>query len=208
MRTISSVLFAFVFLSIPISAQPTAKTETDSPKPTIESVSIHPLFSADYMCAEHWEGQLKYPGDDLGSDCVVFGGLPADGKSGFMKPFKTNGVANEDWFGWLEPVLVPFDSVVERIHINPVINKPGEMGKPPASFVMFKRDDGTRVIVAHVTEISVKTGDQVTAGKPFAKVGNNGYSRSPHIHVGAWRDKTPLQIKFDLRAAGKLRETK
>lgn len=210
MRNLISPIIAGTIFVLSASAQAIPKSQLQTQgeipaKPPIEWVMIHPLFAEDYMCAEHWEGQLQYPGDSLGSDCVVFGGLPADGKSGFTRAFKTNGLTNEDWYGWLVPVLAPFEGVVERININPAVNKPGELGKPPASFVIFKRDDGSRVLLAHVTEISVKVGDQVTAGQPFAKVGNNGFSRSPHIHVGAWRDKTPLQIRFDLRAAGKLK---
>lgn len=208
MRLIIFTFTLLILLSFSITAQPPRVEPTlsvEAAKVPIEFVTIHPLFAAESMCSEHWEGQLKYPGDDLGADCVVFGGLPADGKSGFMRPFKTDGKTNEDWYGWMEPVLAPVDGVVERININSSVNKPGEMGKPPASFVIFKREDGTRVLLAHVAEIMVKVGDRVTAGQPFAKVGNNGYSRSPHIHVGAWREKIPLQIRFDLRAAGKLK---
>ncbi len=202
-----------IILSLSIIASAQAQPQvTSAPQgevsAPIELVTIHPLFTASYACSEHWEGQLKYPGDSLGSDCIVFGGLPADGKSGFSKSYKTDGKTNEDWYGWGEPVLAPFDSTVERVHINPVVNNPGALGKPPASFVLFKHSDGTRVLLAHVAEITVKAGDTVTAGQPVAKVGNNGFGRAPHIHVGAWRDKTPLQIRFDLRAAAKLHKEK
>lgn len=205
------ICLAALILTISFAAPaqgPAKPVEKDAPAAPIDLVTIHPLFSASYACSEHWEGQLKYPGDSLGSDCIVFGGLPADGKSGFSKAYKTDGSTNEDWYGWGEAVLAPFDAVVERVHINPVVNKPGSLGKPPASFVLFKHSDDTRVMVAHVAEVTVKLGDTVTAGQPFAKVGNNGFGRAPHIHVGAWRDKTPLQIRFDLRAAGKMHNGK
>jgi hypothetical protein len=182
------------------------KSEMAAKTAPIDYVLIHPLFKADYMCGEHWEGQLAYTGDDLGSDCVVTGGLPADGKTGFSRVYRSDGRSNEDWYGWMEPVLAPFDGTVVRIHINPVVNNPGQLGKPPASFVLFRNDDGTMVLIAHVADITVKDGDRVTAGQPFAKVGNNGFGRSPHIHVGAWRERTPLQIRFDLRAMGKIRK--
>jgi murein DD-endopeptidase MepM/ murein hydrolase activator NlpD len=178
------------------------------PTAAIEQVTIHPLFATDYACSEHWEGQLQYPGDALGTDCIVFGGLPVDGKSGFVTQYKTDGSTNEDWYGYGEQVLAPFDAVVLKININPVVNKPGQLGKPPASFVLFKRDDGTHILLAHVSDVTVKEGDKVKAGQPFAKVGNNGYGRAPHIHIGAWREKSPLQIRFDLRAAGVLRNKK
>ena len=44
----------------------------------------------------------------------------------------------------------------------------------------------------------------VTAGQRVARVGNNGFSWYPRIHVGAWLDETPLQTQFDLRAQGRL----
>jgi murein DD-endopeptidase MepM/ murein hydrolase activator NlpD len=205
-------LFSIFLFSFAMNAQ--TPSESPAPLPTpdtewpIEQVMIHPLFATYFMCGEHWEGQLPYPGDALGADCMVTGGLPADGRSGFSKPYKTDGKTNDDWYGWKQPVLVPFDGVVARVNINAVVNKPGELGKPPASFVIFRREDGTMVLIAHVDEITVKEGDSVSVGKPFAKVGNNGFGRNPHIHVGAWRDKTPLQIRFDLRAAGQLYQKK
>ena len=183
--------------------EPIGKTAMDGP---IEQAAIHPIFTAHYSCSEHWEGQLPYPGDALGADCIVYGGMAADGKSGFMRAFKTDGLTNEDWYGWGEPVLAPFDSTIAKININPVVNKPGQTGKPPASFVVFKHSDGTMVMVGHVAYITVKEGDAVKAGQAFAKVGNNGFGRAPHIHIGAWRGKTPLQIRFDIRALGKMRQ--
>lgn len=193
-------------ITIAVTGQGTLEKSDGTAKSSIVGhVLIHPLFKAYYMCGEHWAGQLAYVGDDLGSDCIITGGLPADGKSGFSKAYRTDGQTNEDWYGWMEPVLAPFTGTVARTHVNSVVNQPGQLGKPPASFVLFKHDDGTMVLIAHVTDIIVKEGDKVTAGQPFAKVGNNGFGRSPHIHVGAWREKTPLQIRFDLMAMGKLR---
>ena len=206
LKPLIAAIFISAFSLANWAQTPTPEPAANKPASTapIEAVIIHPLFAANYACSEHWEGQLKYPGDSLGSDCMVFGGLAADGGSGFSKTYKTDGLTNEDWYGWGEAVLAPFDSVVEKIHINPVVNTPGKLGKPPASFVIFKHSDGTRVMLAHVADVSVKEGDPITAGKPFGKVGNNGFGRAPHIHVGAWREKTPLQIRFDLRAAGEL----
>lgn len=170
----------------------------------IESVTIHPLFRAEYSCSEHAEGELPYPGDDLGSDCAVYGGVDGRSKTGFPRFYRTDGAKNEDWYGWGEPVLAPFDGSVVKIYVNPVVNTPGMVGKPPASYVVFKREDGTHVLIAHVADVTVKEGETVTAGEPFAKMGNNGYGRLPHLHVGAFRDKTRLQIRFDLRAKAQI----
>ena len=115
------LLVALALTAILVNAQapePIGKTISDAP---IEQVMIHPLFEVHYSCSEHWEGQLPYPGDALGTDCIIYGGLPTDGKSGFVRAFKTDGLANEDWFGWGETVLAPFDATVEKININPVV---------------------------------------------------------------------------------------
>ena len=60
-----------------------------------------------------------------------------------------------------------------------------------------------KVVYAHVRDVVVSIGDPVKAGDVVAKVGNNGYSRHPHIHIGAWKGDTPLQIRFDLNVMGR-----
>lgn len=193
-----------LLLTVAATAQTPEKAPRSGQETPIGEVTIYPLFAADFTCAEHWEGQLPYLGDALGSDCQVEGG-DINGDTGFLKFYKTNGAANEDWYSWGQDVLAPFDATVFKVNVNPVVNKPGKMGSGPASMVIFKRDDGTMVMIGHLQQIKVKEGDKVKAGQAFAKVGNNGFSRVPHIHIGAWRDETPLQIRFDLRAMGKLR---
>ena len=96
-------------------------------------------------------------------------------------------------------MLAPFDATVAAVRLNPVINEPGRLGRPPASFIVFERADGMRVIYAHVQDVQVAQGDAVRAGQVVARVGNDGYARSPHIHIGAWRGETPYQIRWDLR---------
>ena len=53
------------------------------------------------------------------------------------------------------------------------------------------------MLIAHVKDVRVAEGDSVVAGEIVASVGNNGYSRQPHVHIGAWRGETALQIRFD-----------
>ena len=90
--------------------------------------------------------------------------------------------------------------------MNPVTNSPGALGEPPASMIVFRRADGLMVLYAHISEPSVAQGDTVEAGQPVAVVGNNGFSRTPHIHVGAWREQQPLQIVWDLSAMAQVME--
>lgn len=177
----------------------------------IEAVLAHPPVDAMYACSEHFAGQFKHPGDALGADCVVQKLVDVDGRL-FSRAHAGDGARNEDWYGWNEPLLSPCDCEVKKLHENPVVNQPGILGKPPASHLVLVADDGTHFLLAHIQAPLVKPGDRVSAGQPVARIGNNGYGRTPHLHIGAWRDSTPLQIRWDqtrmrlppeFRAAGK-----
>jgi len=169
-----------------------------SPVPE-QLVIIHPFIADRYHCSDHYEGELPDLGDALGTDCTIY-------KNG--RSYDGNGTRNEDFYIWGKTVLAPIDGTVERVRINPVVNAPGKLGKPPASTITFLRADGVHVIFAHLAKITVKEGDVVKAGQPVAIVSNNGMSTGPHVHVGAWRDNTPLQIVWDLKAMAQLRKPK
>lgn len=171
----------------------------------IHEVELSPIFAEDFMCSQHWEGQIPYAGDALGSDCMITGGV--EGDSGFSRPFRSDGRTNADWYGWHANVLSPTDGTVAGLFVKDVENVPGTMGNPPAGMLQIRRADGVIVLLAHVTDIAVIRGEPVKAGQVVAKVGNNGFARAPHIHIGAWREATaePLQIRWDLRAMAKLR---
>ncbi|MGA0612110.1 M23 family metallopeptidase [Caldimonas sp. KR1-144] len=175
---------------------------TDVP---IESVLAHPVFARFYACAEHWAGRFKLLRDALGTDCVIQHFVDEEGRL-WMRAHAGDGRRNEDWFGWGEDVLSPCDCRVIGVHENNTVNEPGVLGTPPASSVVLRRDDGVHVMLAHVAAVSVKEGDLLARGQVFAQVGNNGMSRHPHIHVGAWKDKQPLQIRFDQVAMRALAE--
>jgi len=170
--------------------------------PPIGEITIAPLFYKPFACAQHPNGQLSDPGDALGSDCFVLGGL--GGPSGFMRLFKTDGVENEDWYGWHVEVHAPFDGVVTEVAINRVTNKPGTEGKPPPGYIKFQRTDGAVVVYVHLDDIRVRPGDRVSVGQVVAIDGNNGFARMPHVHVGAYLGKTPMQIRWDLAAEGRI----
>ena len=179
----------FLALSPGFAAAPTA--------PSSPLVIIHPFLAERFSCSDHYDGQLTGLGDALGTDCtmVVSGSTSNWG-----------GSKNEDYHIWGKAVLAPFDGVVERVRINPVINVPGTLGKPPASSIVFRRADGVRVVLSHLYKIKVSVGDSVRAGQSVAVVGNNGMSTSPHVHIGAWAHETPLQIAWDLKAMAALRK--
>lgn len=193
MRTFALIAAIAVGVAAPAFAQGRAVTPE-----TIETITLHRLHHEYFACGEHDDGELDYVGDALGSDCLIQSQAAPTG--GFVRPFRGSGSRNEDWHGWNAEVLAPFEGRVVRTHVNPVVNRPGRFGEPPASMIIFERQDGVRVLFAHVQDIAVAEGDTVQAGQVVARVGNNGYGRSPHIHVGAWRGETPFQIRWDLRS--------
>jgi hypothetical protein len=179
-----------------ISAPSMAQKASDSRVRAIAQFLAHPLFSESYSCSEHAAAELPYLGDDLGQDCVVQAFVEKDDRA-FMRPYATDGLSNDDWYGWNKAVLSPCDCTVVAIEINPVTNQPGTTGKPPASSIELKTADGISVVLAHIQTPVVKIGDSLKAGQVVASVGNNGYSRVPHIHIGAWLGQDALQIRWD-----------
>ncbi len=156
-----------------------------------------PIFQQYFVCGEHRQGELTGLGDALGADCLIQR-LEFDHGVEFARAYRGTGACNEDWYGWKMPVLSPCDCRVIKTVINPIVNVPGQLGEAPATYVVLKRADGVHFLVAHLAELMVKPDQLIAAGQQLGVVGNNGYSRNPHIHIGAWRQATPLQIRFDL----------
>lgn len=181
----------------------------------IEAVVIHPPFTERFQCAEHPLGDVDHVADALGADCVVF--RRAGGPNGDLNvQFAGDGTRNEDWFTWRQPVMAPFDGVVTLVHINPETTVPGRAGPGRSSAILFRKGlddaaDAVQVAYVHVREVTVVAGDTVRAGDVVARVGNNGSSFNPHLHIGAFRgalysdDAVPLQVRMDLAALGRLR---
>lgn len=163
----------------------------------IDATLVHPPFDTYYMCIEHAASLDFGLGDALGADCIVQA-FPEGSELFWLKSHTGNGSENEDWYGWRHEVLSPCDCSVVDIHINDTTNSPGKMTPGRASSIKLRADTGVMYSVAHVREVKVEVGDRVEAGQPIARVGNNGYSRHPHVHIGAWKDDKPLQIRFDL----------
>ena len=179
------------------------RSATEMHRPAIEALLVHPPAAGMFECGDHSAEESLGLGDALGTDCSVVDSIAPPGKPrGFLRPFRTDGLRNEDWFGWGAEILAPFDGKVIKVYINAIDNRPGTLGKSPASSIVFERSDGMRVLYAHIMAPSVKVGDIVKAGMPVAKMGNNGPSWSPHVHIGAWMGEMPLQIRFDQIAMG------
>jgi Peptidase family M23 len=180
----------------------------------IEAALVHPPVAAPFQCSEHALGSEDHVPDALGADCVVV--RRDGGPNGNLNSLHSgDGTRNEDWHGWRQPLLAPCDGVVLIVSLNPETTTPGEFGSGRSSAMLFRcslDDDANAVKVAyiHVREVSVAEGDTVQAGQTVARIGNNGSSYNPHVHIGAFRgelmsdDAVPLQIRFDLAAMGRL----
>lgn len=196
LRMIRRILSA---IAIAVAVSALGQNANNAP---IEAVAIAPLFYQRFACMEHVSGELSDLGDALGSDCLVLGGLGTP--NGFLRFYKTNGATNEDWYGWHVKVHAPFNGVVIEVAANRVTNTPGTQGQPPPGYIKFKRKDGVVVVYAHLDDIKVHQSDHVSVGQVVGLCGNNGSARNPHVHVGAYVDKKPLQIRWDLAAEGRI----
>ncbi|MGZ5198316.1 MAG: M23 family metallopeptidase [Telluria sp.] len=193
-------VFAVLFLakSALVFAAPVEEKVVDA-EPN-QTVLAKRIFNGYFFCAAHREGELQALGDALGTDCHVEV-LDTIGGRTFARAYRRLGESNEDWYGWGEDVLSPCSCKVIRVHVNPAVNIPGETGTPPASFVILRRADGVTFVVAHLANIEVKESDEIQAGTKLGVVGNNGYARAPHIHIGAFQGTKPLRVVFDNSAS-------
>tara|TARA_R100000656_G_C3957715_1_gene129461 strand:+ start:3963 stop:4322 length:360 start_codon:yes stop_codon:yes gene_type:complete len=97
----------------------------------IDSVIIHPVFDSQFVCSEHYAGQLTELGDALGTDCIYQSFVQQEGRK-WLRAYKNKGHSNQDWFGWGKEVFSPISGKVVKINLNEVVNKPGlwERGWP------------------------------------------------------------------------------
>ena len=181
-------LVMLAFIAISSSATPNASA--------IDTVVAHPPVDAFFSCSEHSDGQFKSVGDALGTDCVVKSLYEIEGRL-WWREYLGNGSKNEDWFGWHIELLSPCDCKIVTIDINPVTNEPGITGEGRASSITFLRSDGVRFRYAHVRDVRVRLGEEVKEGSPVAMVGNNGFSRNPHVYIAAWQNSVPLQLRWN-----------
>ena len=200
LHSVGFLAFALIAFAIPTEADAQRGLTLEDDTLT-KKVLIHPVIETSedqYLnTREHtYRSQLRL-GDQLARDFMV----ATTNKHGILEFYKNDGKTNEDYYGWKKNVMAPFNAEVTRVNEADSTNKPGKMkGDIRPGLIFFKKDNGLTVIYAHVRDIKVEEGDRVKAGDIVAKVGNNGNSRGPHVHVGAWKDDTPLQIQVDLYA--------
>ena len=169
----------------------------------MERIELYPIFDRYTVYNDHFGGELASLGDALGRDCMIASFLPET--PDFMRLYKGDGAKNEDWFSWNAKVYAPISGKVTSVYLNEITNTPGTMNPSRASMIMIQSDDGTVVILAHIQNPQVSIGEEVKEGQLLAYVGNNGFCRNPHIHVGAYRNDKPLMVGFNAEKVGEVR---
>lgn len=198
-RCISLFLILLTFTAItPLTKAQNQPADTNRDTLT-QTVLIHPVIDDEHIVgSEHEYNANLRLGDQIARDFSI----AKITDNGILRRFEGDGQSNENWYGWRKDVLAPIKGKVTRVNHPDTTNRPGKMNRNARpGLIFFEREDSTTVIYAHIREIEVEVGDWVSAGEVVGKVGNNGNSRAPHIHVGAWRENTPLQIQVDLYAA-------
>lgn len=172
----------------------------------MERLELAPIFDRYMVYNDHYDGELIGLGDALGRDCMV-ASFNSDAPY-YMRLYRTDGAENEDWFSWNAKVYAPISGTVTFLRECKKTNQPGTFSPdPPAAVIIIKAEDGTQVFLAHIQNPLASKGEQVQEGEHIAYVGNNGYARCPHIHIGAYRDNQPLAIGFDPKKVAKMRQS-
>lgn len=171
----------------------------------MDRIELYPIFNRYTVYNDHFDGELAQLGDALGRDCMIAAFIP--GNPHFMRLYKNDGTKNEDWFAWNAEVYAPICGKITSVYVNDITNTPGQMNPSRASSITIQSGDGTVIILAHIQNPMVSVGDEVNEGQLLAYVGNNGYCRNPHIHIGAFRGEKPLMIGFDANKVSKVRKT-
>lgn len=160
-------------------------------------MKIHPIFNREHIARHHAETELISLGDKYGTDFMVVNFHNPEGNKYWAALYENNGLCNDDWYGWNVDVLAPVSGVIKKVKENAIVNEPGIMTPGEAGVIQIETPDGENVVIAHIHAPAVYEGDTITAGQIIAKAGNNGFSRNPHVHVGAWKGIEPLAIEVD-----------
>lgn len=83
-----------------------------------------------------------------------------------------------------------------------------DLACPRASFgkwIFIKHDNNLAMVYAHMSQISVKTGDRVVQGQTIGLSGNTGHSTAPHLHISVFpADAVSIQNRPSKACPGKV----
>jgi hypothetical protein len=144
-------------------------------------------FSAIY----HPPSELVYLGDRDGVDYMPIGKVEKR-----FQTFRTTGATNEDYFGYGMEALAPVAGLVTTVNHPTGVNPIGTMNASPVGLLEIKTKEDVNLLIAHLDNIKVKVGDEVSIGSVIGTISNNGFSRAPHLHIGAYKNDRPVLVEF------------
>jgi hypothetical protein len=107
-------------------------------------------------------------------------------KDGRGKSFKTDGLANEDYYAFGKELYAPCDGEVVLVVDGVKDNLPGEFNPVyiPGNTVIIKTANKEYLFFAHFKHhsIQVTEGQKVARGQLLGLCGNSGNSSEPHLH--------------------------
>ena len=99
--------------------------------------------------------------------------------------FTKNGLTNEEWFAFGQPVLADANGTVVMVMNNSLDNPPyhPDADAKHGNVVVIDHGDGEFSWFSHLKHqsVTVKIGDRVKAGQKIAEVGNSGDSQFPRL---------------------------
>ncbi len=103
--------------------------------------------------------------------------------------FRGDGLVNEDYYAWGQPVLAPVDATVVEIADGVEDNPPGQVPEDHSNsfgnHVVLQVGNNAFLYLAHlqVGSIPVARGKRIDAGTVVGLTGNSGASSEPHLHI-------------------------
>lgn len=132
------------------------------------------------------------------------------------KTHRGNGLRNEDYYAFGQPITAPCDAVVAFAVDGVKDNVPGKMTTTfiTGNTVVLKTANHEYVYLCHLQQcsVAVKQGQRVKAGQLLGKCGNSGHSSEPHLHFHLQNtenmdEATGIKCYFkELNVNGKLRQ--
>ncbi len=157
-------------------------------------LTIAPPTISRFNIMYHAPSELNSMGDKDGIDYTIMGFVDLYKQ---FRPYRKDGMSNEDYFGFGMQLLAPISGTITQIKYPNGINPIGKMGVSNVGIVIITNEKGENLLLAHLDSIIVTIGQKVNVGDKLGIVSNNGNSRAPHIHLGAYKNDSSMLIEFD-----------
>jgi murein DD-endopeptidase MepM/ murein hydrolase activator NlpD len=151
----------------------------------------------------HGEWLVTSGGEDPATNHHIASGLAAEARAVDFEVCDESGQfkrgiddRNENYYAYNQPILAPADGTVLVVIDGVPDNQPGKTNYFAALgntvILQHARDEYSVLSHLQAKSISVKVGDQVTAGQQLARCGNSGNTFSPHLHFQLMTSGVPF----------------